>query len=431
MQVAFEHDKRVRLRFTERLLCPAALPRVRLHLHISPTAPEQDVRATERAGREQCTALSLGEQADSISVAGSGSQKAMPAQNLETGSNCFAPLQQVNNAAAAAGAAHKTHISTPAEQQKASAIKFCAAIPENSSKDRQPVCEQHEASGTAAEAPAADASSTGHPLVETASSMCVIGGGGLSKLVSEPHSLTAVADNQQYGPAMAESPLQGSIGLEASGSAPEPHACNQGANTNLSALKFLDMFMSVSSPACVSLRHMHRQPAPLCSYTQAIAELHAQSAAAAHLKCATAQELSMEMMQSDDEEDDSAPELALSVAGNSAPSCQPTPGRQSELRPAAVPYQKLLLSGNAGAEHSSSQPAVHWAGPQLLELLRQVQAEPVDGTAISAAHVTAQLQVLGEGQQLPEELLVQVHLVVSLSMLSCVLSAPGGAVLLI
>ncbi len=53
------------------------------------------------------------------------------------------------------------------------------------------------------------------------------------------------------------------------------------------------------------------------------------------------------------------------------------------------------------------------AGPQLLELLRQVQADPVEGNGISAKHVTAQLEVLGEGQQLPEESPVQVHLVVS------------------
>ena len=416
MQVALPHDERIRLRlcFTERSLCLVAQPRVRLHLHIRPTAPEQDVKAAGREGMERCTALFLGEQADRSSVSGSGSDKAMPDQNSETGSGWFAPLQQVNQAAAAAGAAYETHISTVGEQQKAtSALQFRTAGTENSSQDSHLECEQHEASATAAKAPAADASSNGHLLVEDASNMCGIGGGGPSEKASEPHSMTAVTDSQQNWTAIAESPLQDSTGLEASGSAPELDACKQGTNANLSALKFLDMFMSMSSSACVSPRHTHRQPAPHCSYTQAVAGLNAQPAVATHLKGATAHELSMEAMHSDEEGGDSAPELALIAGDSSASDRQPTSDRRIELRTTAVPDQELPFSGSGGAGHPSSQPADHMAGPQLLELLRQVQADPVEGNGISAKHVTAQLEVLGEGQQLPEESPVQVHLVVS------------------
>ena len=415
MQIAFPHDERIRLRlcFTEPLLRPAAQSRVRLHLHIGPTAPEHNERAAGSAGRKQCTASVLGEQADSISVSGRGSDKALPNQNCKTGSDCVAPLQQECNAAVAAGAAHETHISTIAEQQKVSAIKFCTAIPENSTKDRPPVCEQHEASGTAAEAPSADARSNGHLLVEDASNMCDIGGVETSEGAPEPHSMTTIKDSQQCGPATAESPMQGSIDSEASYSVPELHACNQSAGASLSSPIILDML--TSSPGCLSPRHMHRQPAAHSSYTPATAELHAQTAAANHLKSAAAHELSMGLVQSDTDRGESVLELALLAAGSSAPDRQPIPDRQPELKmTAAGPYQELSLSGSAEEGHSSSQPADHAAGPQLMEPLRLMQAEPVEGAEVSTVHVTAQLQVLGEVQQLPEDSLVQVHLVVSL-----------------
>ena len=419
MQVAFPHDGRIRLRlcFTERSLCPAAQPRVRLHLHIRPSAPEQGETAAGRAGRVQCTVLPFGEQADSISVSGNGSYKAIPDQNLEAGSDCSAPSQRESNAAAAAGATYETHVSTAAEQQKASALQFCTAIPENSNKDRRSAIEQHEALATTAEAPAADAGSKGHLLVGAACSMCDIGGVGPLAVAPEPHSMTVVADNQQCGPAAAESPMQGSAGLEASGSAPKLHACKQSAGASSSSLQVLDMI--VSSPGCVSPRHMQKQPAALCSYAQVNAELAAQAAAAAHQEGATAYEMTMEPVQLHKEEGDSAPELALLPAGSSATDRQQVPERQPELRSAAVPGQEPWLSGSAGAGHPSSQPAGHLAGPQPLKPLRLVQAEPVEGTANGTTHVTAQLQVIGEGQQLLEESALQVHLVVSLLVLSC------------
>ena len=408
----FPHDQRIRLRLcpTKRSVRPVAQPRVSLHLHIRPAAPEQDEKAA--GSSERCTVFSLGQQADSLPEI--GSIETMPGQHSKARSGCFALLQQECNAAVAAGAAHETHISTVTEQQKASTLHHCtSAIAENSSEDRQSVCVQQEASPTAAEAPSAAAGSHGHALGDPASSMCDSGGLGPSEVAHEPHSMTAIADNQQFEPAMVESPMQSSAGLEASGSPPKLHACNQSMGASLASLKVLDMLMS--SPECFSPKHMHRQP--LCSYAQVTAALHAQAAAAAHLKGATAHEMSMEPMQLDKEEGNSALELALLAAGSSAPGCQRTPERQQELRPAAFPDQKPLLSGSAGAGHPSSQPADNAAGPQLLESLRLVQAEPV-GTEISAVHVTAQLKVFEEGQQLPEESSVQVHLVVSLFMLS-------------
>ena len=354
----------------------------------------------------------------------------MPDLILRTGSFCFAPSQQVHDAAAAVGAAHKIRIRTEAEQQKVSAIQLCAAIPENSIRDRQPVCEQHEASATAAEAPAAGASSNGHLLMKDASNMGDIGDAGSSEGAPEPHSMTVVEDNQQYGPAAAESPMQGGIGMEAPGSAPKLHACNQSTGASLSSLRVLDTLMS--SPGCASPRHMHRQPAAHCSYTPATAELHAQTAAANHLKSAAAHELSVEVTQSDNEWGQSVLELALLAAGCSASDRQPIPDRQPELKAmAAVPDLELPLSDSAEEGHPSGQPADSAARPQLSKGLRLVQTEPVEGTEISAVHVTAQLQVLGERQQLPEKSSVQVHLVVSLSMLSCVLPVPSGAVQLV
>ena len=100
---SFPHDQRIRLRlcFTESSLCPASQPRIRLHLQIRHTASKQNEKAAGSAGREQCTALSPGGQADSIPVSGSASDKAMPGQHVKARNIHFAPLPQETNAAVA------------------------------------------------------------------------------------------------------------------------------------------------------------------------------------------------------------------------------------------------------------------------------------------------------------------------------------------